>query len=77
MLLDVQVPLVASNRIGTETFEHSHITFYGGSFIAGPSGEVVAQARRVEQALGVGMLGGSVARLFCGAQTVWSDGLGE
>ncbi|KAL4419613.1 hypothetical protein ABPG77_001667 [Micractinium sp. CCAP 211/92] len=39
------VPLIASNRIGTETFENSHITFYGGSFIAAPSGEIVAQAR--------------------------------
>jgi hypothetical protein len=38
-----QLPVVASNRIGTEAFEHSHITFYGGSFIAGPSGEIVAQ----------------------------------
>jgi N-carbamoylputrescine amidase len=37
------MPVVASNRIGTETFEHSHITFYGGSFIAGPAGEIVAQ----------------------------------
>ena len=26
----LQVPVVASNRIGTEAFEHSHITFYGG-----------------------------------------------
>lgn len=40
----VQVPLIASNRIGTETFENSHITFYGGSFVAAPSGEIVAQA---------------------------------
>lgn len=38
------LPVVASNRIGTEKFEHSHITFYGGSFIAGPAGEIVAQA---------------------------------
>eukprot|EP00887_Chlorella_sp_A99_P003255 scaffold9.g3255.t1 len=38
------VPLVASNRIGREEFDGSHITFYGGSFIAGPTGEVVAQA---------------------------------
>ena len=40
----LQLPVVASNRIGTETFERSHITFYGGSFIAGPTGEIVAQA---------------------------------
>jgi len=41
--LALQTPVIASNRIGTETFENSHITFYGGSFIAGPSGEIVAQ----------------------------------
>jgi hypothetical protein len=43
LLSSLQMPVVASNRIGTETFEHSHITFYGGSFIAGPAGEIVAQ----------------------------------
>ena len=49
-----QLPVVASNRIGTETFERSHITFYGGSFIAGPTGEIVAQAgvRGAQQANG-------------------------
>lgn len=38
-LLYVQVPLVASNRIGKEIIETEHgksaITFYGNSFIAG------------------------------------------
>jgi N-carbamoylputrescine amidase len=37
------VPVVASNRIGTETFGESSITFYGGSFISDPTGNVVAQ----------------------------------
>lgn len=39
------VPVVASNRIGTERFEDpvSEITFYGGSFIADPTGAIVAQ----------------------------------
>jgi N-carbamoylputrescine amidase len=37
------VPLVANNRIGQEAFQGSSITFYGGSFIAGQHGEVVAQ----------------------------------
>jgi N-carbamoylputrescine amidase len=36
------MPLVASNRIGTEAGERSEITFYGTSFIAGPTGEIVA-----------------------------------
>lgn len=37
------VPIVVSNRIGTETFSNSSITFYGGSFIAGHYGEVLKQ----------------------------------
>ncbi|XP_008806094.2 LOW QUALITY PROTEIN: N-carbamoylputrescine amidase [Phoenix dactylifera] len=42
------VPLVASNRVGKETIKTEHgesvITFYGNSFIAGPSGEIMALA---------------------------------
>ncbi|KAM0947464.1 putative N-carbamoylputrescine amidase [Dioscorea sansibarensis] len=42
------VPLVASNRIGKETIKTEHgdstIAFYGNSFIAGPTGEIVALA---------------------------------
>lgn len=38
------VPLVASNRIGREEGESCAITFYGGSFIAGPTGELIVQA---------------------------------
>ena len=40
------MPLVASNRIGREEGETCGITFYGSSFIAGPTGELVAQADR-------------------------------
>ncbi len=45
------VPLVASNRIGREQGEAASITFYGSSFIAGPTGEKVAEAGRDEQAV--------------------------
>jgi len=38
------MPLVASNRIGTEQGEKCAITFYGSSFIADHPGDVVAQA---------------------------------
>jgi predicted amidohydrolase len=38
-----QVPVVASNRIGTEEFAKSNITFYGGSFISGNRGNVLKQ----------------------------------
>lgn len=40
------LPLVASNRIGTERHEAATMTFYGSSFIAGPTGALVAEAPR-------------------------------
>ncbi|OVA10009.1 Carbon-nitrogen hydrolase [Macleaya cordata] len=47
------VPLVASNRIGKEIIKTEHgdsaITFYGNSFIAGPTGEIVASANGVDE----------------------------
>ncbi|XVE59589.1 hypothetical protein DITRI_Ditri05aG0057900 [Diplodiscus trichospermus] len=49
------VPLVVSNRIGKEIIEaergNSEITFYGNSFIAGPTGEIVAAANDKEEAV--------------------------
>jgi N-carbamoylputrescine amidase len=41
------VPVIASNRIGTETSGELSMDFYGSSFIAGPTGELVAEADRV------------------------------
>lgn len=46
------MPVVASNRIGTEQAKHDkalEITFYGGSFIADYQGEIVAKAAPDEQ----------------------------
>lgn len=43
------MPLVASNRVGREEADSGAITFYGSSFIAGPTGEIVAQADRTSQ----------------------------
>lgn len=40
------VPVVASNRIGHESGASCELTFYGSSFIAGPTGEIIAQADR-------------------------------
>ncbi|KAM1856730.1 hypothetical protein FF1_006718 [Malus domestica] len=49
------VPVVTSNRIGKEIIETEHgkseITFYGNSFIAGPTGEIVATANDKEEAV--------------------------
>jgi len=45
------IPLVASNRIGTEQGETCSITFYGSSFVAGPTGEKVAEAGTEDEAV--------------------------
>ena len=42
------VPVIASNRVGTEQGDSCSLTFYGGSFIAGPHGEKVAEAGEEE-----------------------------
>lgn len=42
------VPVVASNRIGTEK-DGTEMSFYGSSFIANETGEIVAQADRKSQ----------------------------
>lgn len=43
------VPLVAANRIGTETIEDSRITFYGSSFITDERGQLVETADRTSE----------------------------
>ena len=43
------IPVVASNRIGTEQGEKYTMTFYGSSFIASHTGEIVAEADRVSE----------------------------
>ncbi len=40
------VPVVASNRVGTETIDQSTITFYGSSFITDHKGTKLAEADR-------------------------------
>ncbi len=42
------MPLVASNRIGKEKGGAGEMTFYGSSFIAGPTGEIMAELAREE-----------------------------
>jgi N-carbamoylputrescine amidase len=43
------IPLVASNRIGTERGQSSEMTFYGSSFIADETGAKVAEADRTSE----------------------------
>src|SRR6202043_385754 len=38
------MPVLAANRVGTERLGERELTFYGSSFIAGPHGELVAEA---------------------------------
>jgi N-carbamoylputrescine amidase len=43
------MPLVASNRIGTEHGQASEITFYGSSFIADQTGAIVTELGRTDE----------------------------
>ncbi len=45
------IPVLASNRIGVEVGASCTLTFYGNSFIAGPTGEIIAAANRTERAV--------------------------
>lgn len=40
------VPVVAANRIGTETDDHITLNFYGASFITDSKGKIIAEASR-------------------------------
>ncbi|WP_028983475.1 N-carbamoylputrescine amidase [Sporolactobacillus terrae] len=43
------MPVIASNRVGTEADGDSQITFYGSSFIAGPQGNKLCEADRTSE----------------------------
>jgi N-carbamoylputrescine amidase len=43
------VPVVAANRVGVERGSRFTLTFYGSSFIAGPTGEILVEADRVSE----------------------------
>jgi N-carbamoylputrescine amidase len=45
------MPLAAANRVGTELVGGGSQTYYGSSFIAGPSGELAASAGREGEAV--------------------------
>ncbi len=40
------LPVIAANRVGVEQGLQSELTFYGSSFIAGPTGEIAAELDR-------------------------------
>ena len=43
------IPVIASNRVGTEYEETSSMTFYGKSFIAGPDGSLIKELSKTEE----------------------------
>ena len=45
------MPVIASNRIGTEVVGDSSINFFGSSFITGPTGVKLVEADRVSEAV--------------------------
>jgi N-carbamoylputrescine amidase len=45
------IPVVASNRVGRESFNNSNITFYGSSFITDNKGSVIAQSNTEDEAI--------------------------
>ena len=45
------IPVVAANRVGAEPSGDGGIDFYGSSFIAGPTGELLVRAGRTEEAV--------------------------
>jgi N-carbamoylputrescine amidase len=45
------LPLVASNRIGTEKGQTTEMTFYGSSFIADSMGAIVGELERTEEGI--------------------------
>ena len=48
------IPVIASNRIGTEKDDESELTFYGSSFITDATGEILAQADRESESVQIG-----------------------
>src|SRR5258706_11008269 len=50
------MPVIAANRIGHEVAGGVGVTFYGSSFIAGPTGEILASPARDREAIVVAAL---------------------
>ncbi|MGD0190710.1 MAG: N-carbamoylputrescine amidase [Rhizomicrobium sp.] len=45
------MPVIAANRVGKETGQAGEMTFYGSSFIADPTGGIVAELGRTDEAV--------------------------
>ncbi|MGR4001177.1 MAG: N-carbamoylputrescine amidase [Alphaproteobacteria bacterium] len=58
--------LAASNRVGVESWEGARMEFYGGSFIAGARGELLAEAGGGEEIIYADVDLGSLAEMRAG-----------
>jgi len=67
------VPLVASNRVGTETVGATTGTFYGTSFIAGFTGEILVDADRETETRITATVDLDAAAAYRGAWGVFRD----
>jgi N-carbamoylputrescine amidase len=70
------VPVVASNRIGSEQGEKYTMSFYGSSFIASPTGEKIAEADRVSESVLTASFDFDEVRRYRQAWGVYAPGFG-
>jgi len=67
------IPLVASNRVGEETQGANTCVFYGTSFIAGYSGEILAEADRTTETVVTACVDLHQAQMFRESWGVFRD----
>lgn len=67
------LPVIVSNRIGTEQFDNSQITFYGSSFITDNKGQIVAQADRSSKSVVTAIFDLELHRLEMAAWGLFRD----
>lgn len=67
------MPLVASNRIGTEQGERWRVTYYGSSFIADHTGAILQQADRMSESVITAKFDLDAVRAYRNAWGVFRD----
>ena len=67
------VPVVASNRVGTETGPNLEMTFYGSSFIADHTGAMITEANRVDETYLIATIDLDTTRAYRQSWGTWRD----
>lgn len=67
------VPVVASNRVGTEKGPNLEMTFYGSSFIADHTGAMLVEANRVDETYLVAKIDLGATRAYRQSWGTWRD----